>query len=70
MVTWIFGHYHIVYEMHSISLLWFSHRRYKSQVFYKFRILVRNQWWNWAFIYEDYNISTKIICLDHGNGDF
>ena len=22
------------------------------------------------FIYENYNISTKIICLDHGSGDF
>ena len=22
------------------------------------------------FICEDYNTSTKMICLDHGNGDF
>ena len=22
------------------------------------------------FICEDYNISTKMICLDHGSGDF
>ena len=22
------------------------------------------------FIFEDYNISTKIICLDHGSRDF
>ena len=22
------------------------------------------------FIYEDYNISTKMICLNHGSGDF
>ena len=22
------------------------------------------------FIYENYNISTKMICLDHGSGDF
>ena len=22
------------------------------------------------FIYEDYNISTKMICLVHGSGDF
>ena len=22
------------------------------------------------FICEDYNISTKVICLDHGSGDF
>ena len=27
MVTWIFRHYHIAYEMYS---MWFSHRRYKS----------------------------------------
>ena len=37
MVTWIFGYYHIVHEMHS---MWFSHRRYKSQVLCKLRILV------------------------------
>ena len=22
------------------------------------------------FIFEDYNISTTMICLDHGSGDF
>ena len=27
MVTWIFGHYHIVQEMYN---MWFSHRRYRS----------------------------------------
>jgi len=26
-----------------------SHRRYKSQVHCKLRILVRSRWWNWAF---------------------
>ena len=46
IVTWIFGHYHIVHEMHS---MWFNHRRYRSQVFCKLRILVRNRWWNWTF---------------------
>ena len=46
MVTWIFGHYHIAHEMHN---MWFSHRRYKSQVLCKLRILVRSRWWTWAF---------------------
>ena len=32
MVTWIFGHYHIVLEMHS---MWFGHGRCKSQVLCK-----------------------------------
>ena len=49
MVTWIFGHYHIVYEMHSMWFMWFSHRKYKSQVLCKLRILVHSRWWNWAF---------------------
>ena len=66
MVTWILGHYHIVHEMHSMWFMWFSHRRYKSQVLCKLKILVHSG----HFIYEDYNISTKMICLDHGSGDF
>ena len=37
MVTWIFGHYYVAHEMHS---MWFSHRRYKLQVFCKLKILV------------------------------
>ena len=49
MVTWIFGHYHIVYKMHSMWFMWFSHRRYRSQVLCKLIILVRSWWWNWAF---------------------
>ena len=48
MVTWIFGHYHIVHEMHSMWFMWFSHSRYKSQVLCKLRILVYSRWWNWA----------------------
>ena len=44
MVTWIFGHYHIVLEMHSIWFMWFGHIRYKSQVFCKPKILVRSRW--------------------------
>ena len=46
MVTWIFRYYQKVHEMHS---MWFSHRRYKSQVLCKLRILVHSRWWNWAF---------------------
>ena len=49
MVTWIFGHYHTVHEMHSMWFMWFSHRRYRSHVLCKLIILVRSQWWNWAF---------------------
>ena len=49
MVTWIFGHYHIVHEIHSMWFMWFSHRRYRSQVLCKLIILVRSRWWNWAF---------------------
>ena len=48
-VTWIFGHYHIVYEMHSMWFMWFSHRIYRLQVLCKLIILVRSRWWNWAF---------------------
>ena len=33
MVTWIFEHYHIVYEMQSMWFMWFSHRRYESVSF-------------------------------------
>ena len=46
MVTWIFGHYHIVHEMHSMWFMWFSHRRYRSQVLRKLIILVHSRWWN------------------------
>ena len=67
MVTWIFGHYYIVHKMHN---MWFCHRRYKSQVFCKFRILVRSRWWNWTFYLQRLNISTRMICLDYGSGDF
>ena len=49
MVIWIFGHYHIVHEIHSMWFIWFSHRRYRSQVLCKLIILVRSRWWNWAF---------------------
>ena len=41
MVIWIFKHYHIIHKMHS---MWFTHKRCKSQVLYKFRILVRSLW--------------------------
>ena len=30
VITWIFGQYHLVNEMHSMWFMWFSHRRYKS----------------------------------------
>ena len=40
IVTWIFGHYHIVHEMHSVWFMWFSYMRYKSQVLCKLKFLV------------------------------
>ena len=43
MVTWIFGHYHIVHEMHSMWFTWFSHRRYRLQVLCKLIILIRSR---------------------------
>ena len=43
---------------------------YRSQVLCKLRILVRSQCEVGHFICKDYNISTKMICLDHGSGDF
>ena len=71
MVTWIFGHYHKIHKMHSMWFMWFSHRKYKSQVLCKLGILVQSRWWNWAFhLRRLHNISTKMICLDHGSWDF
>ena len=55
--------------MYSMWLMWFSHRRCKSQVFCKLKILVHSNEIR-HFICEDYNISTKMICLDHESGDF
>ena len=49
IVIWIFGHCHIIHEMQSMWFMWFSHRKYKSQVLYKLKILVCSRWWNWAF---------------------
>ena len=50
--------------------MWFSHRRYKSQVSCKLKIYfgVGNE--IGCFIYEDYNTLTKMVCLDHRSGDF
>ena len=50
--------------------MWFSHRRYKSQVPCKFKteFVVGDE--IGRFIYEDYNTLTKMICFDHGSGDF
>ena len=57
----------IVLEMHC---MWFSHRRYKSQVPCKFKteFVVGDE--IGRFICEDYNTSTKMVYLDHGSGDF
>ena len=70
MVTWIFGHYHIVHEMYSMWFMWkvtedINHKFFVNS---KFRFVVGDEIGH--FICEDYNISTKKIFLDHGNGDF
>ena len=63
-------HYHIIHEMHS---MWFmlkvtediNHKFFINSEFY---FVVGYEIGH--FICEDYNISTKIIYLDHGSGDF
>ena len=62
MVTWIFGYYHVVHEMHSMWFMW----KVIEDINQKF--VVGDEIGH--FICEDYNISTKMIFLDHGSGDF
>ena len=50
----MFGHYHIVLEMHIMWFMWFNYRKYKSQVLCKFKVMVL----------------CKMICLGHESGDF
>ena len=70
MVTWIFGHYHKVHEMYSMWFMW----KVTEDINHKF--FVNSEFWFVVsdeigyFICEDYNISTKMICLDHGSEDF
>ena len=69
MVTWIFGHYHIVQEMYSMWFMWkvtedINHRFFVNSEFY---FVVGDE--IRYFICENYNISTKMICLDHGSED-
>ena len=70
MVTWIFRYYHIVHESIVCDLcdLVTEDMDYKFFVNPKFWFVVSDEIGH--FICEDYNISTKMICLDHGNGDF
>ena len=68
MVTWIFGHYHIVHGMHSISDLVIEDINHKFFVNSEFYFVAGDEIGH--FIYEDYNISTKMICLDHRSRDF
>ena len=68
MVTWIFGHYHIVHEMHSMWFMWkvtedINHRFFVNSEFY-FVVSDEIRY----FICKDYNISTKMIFLDRGSG--
>ena len=70
MVTWIFGHYHIVHEMHSMWFMWkvTEDINHKFFINLEFLFVVGDE--IGYFICEDYNISTKIICLDHESEDF
>ena len=47
-----------------------AHKRYKSQVLCKLKILVHNSEEIGHFICKDYNISIKMICPDHESKDF
>ena len=63
MVTWIFEHYHIVHEMHNMWFMW----KVTEDINHKFFVVGDEIGY---FICEDYSISTKMICLDHGSEDF
>ena len=67
MVTWIFVHYHIVLKMHS---MWFSHKNINHKFFVNLKYYFIVGYEIGLFISEDYNMSIKMICLDHGSEDF
>ena len=60
----------IALEMHCMWFMWFSYKRYKSQVPCKIKIYFVVGDEIGQFIYENYNASTKMVCLNHGSGDF
>ena len=70
MVTWIFGHYHIVHEMHSMWFMWKVTEDINHRFFINLEFLFVVDDEIGRVICEDYNISTKMICLDHESGDF
>ena len=56
--------------MHGIRFMWkvtedINHKFFVNS---EFKFVVGDEIGH--FICEDYNISTTIICLDHGSGDF
>ena len=70
MVIWIFRYYHIVHEMHSMWFMWkvtedINHKFFVNS---EFEFIVGDEIGH--FICEYYNMSTKMICLDHGSGYF
>ena len=70
MVTWIYGQYRIVHEVHSMWFMWkvIEDINHKFFVNLEFWFVVGDEIGH--FICENYNISTKMICFDHGSGDF
>ena len=56
--------------MHCMWFMWFSYKKYKLQVPCKLKIEFVFGDEIERFICKDYNSSTKIVCLDHGSGDF
>ena len=56
--------------MYCMWFMWFSYRIYKSQVPFKLKIqfVVGDE--IGCFMCEYYNTLTKMVCLDHGSGDF
>ena len=70
IVTWIFGQYHLVHEMHSMWFMWkvIEDINHKFFVNSEFWFIVGNE--TGHFICKDYNISTKMIYPDHGSEDF
>ena len=63
----LIGNYYIFLKMHC---MWFSYKKYKSQALSKLKTLFIIGDEIRGFICEKCNLSTKMVCLDHGSGKF